>query len=196
MLCETSSSEADFILSSGRSTLAPESGISGLDRLVDEVDVEVEGEASGDGDPLVHAGRKGADRHVEIAAEFHELLDPRRHFLDVHAVQPRKERDVLARRDLVMEGARESDGKGYPAFAHDTATVRHFRSGCQAQQGRLASSIRAEDADPAARLHAEVHVVEDDVPCAAHQIALAHALEADHTAFIFLRNARSSMRPT
>ena len=81
--------------------------IADLGHLVDQIDVEIDSQTGGEGEPRPHAGGVGVDRHCKIFTKFGESLHIVDRLPDAGAINPRDERDIFAAGEGTVKGARQ-----------------------------------------------------------------------------------------
>ena len=124
--------------------LVAEGGVADRGDLVDQVPVEGDAHRHAEGEPRLHAGGIGAQRHVHEVAELGEVLDEVDHRLGVHAVDPRDEAHVLRTGQVGVEAAGEAERPGDRPVPADLPGIGPDRPGDHPEQRRLAGAVAAE----------------------------------------------------
>ena len=112
--------------------------------LVDEVDVEADAHRDAEREPRLHARRVSPHRLVQVRAELGEAGDEVEQIALVRAVDPRHESGVLGASQRAVEAAREAERPGDAAPPDHPPAIGSGGAGDQAQEGRLARSVPAQ----------------------------------------------------
>ena len=98
--------------------------VANRDHLVNQINLEINRHTQSKRETCPHATRIGAQRHIEIVAEFGELADVLSDLCRVETIYPRHEPHVLFAGEVVMKSACESNRPGNPHMAHDLSAIR------------------------------------------------------------------------
>ena len=118
--------------------------------LVDQQQFGIDVDCHGEREPHVHARRVRLDRVVDElpkVGEVDDLIKTLGDLLTAHAQDGGVEKDVVASAQLLVEPGTEFEERGHPLGDLDVARVRCEDAGHALEQGRLARTVVADDAE-------------------------------------------------
>ena len=160
--------------------------------FVEQIIVEGHRHVDGEAHALLHAGRIGADRHIEELTDIGglaDIVDQAGNLVAVHAVDAPGEAGVLDAVQRCLQAGRQAHGRRYPPGAQNFALAGDIGAAEQAQECRFARAIGADDTDALVERQFQRHIAEHIVPAEIGRIIFADVDELDHRSRTFLRLA-------
>ena len=167
------------LLLEGCAAFLLEAVVADLGDLVDQIPVEGDGHADGEGEPRAHARGVSRNRHREEGAELGEVADEVENAVGVLAVDAGNEARVVDAGRAGVEASGEAERPGDSALGDDMPAVGALGTGNEAQERGLAGAVLADDGDVAA-LEGEGGVAEHVLAAAADLVGFADLDQADH----------------